>query len=100
MSETSGSLAVDRGSPERFGYSWDLYAQILPEHEEQFRRWTAPLIPDDWRDQTFLDAGCGIGRNSYWPMTYGASGGVAVDVDERTLARANENLSRFSNLEV
>jgi SAM-dependent methyltransferase len=100
MSEASGSLRVDRGSPERFGYSWELYAQILPEHEEQFRRWTAPLSPDDWRNQTFLDAGCGIGRNSYWPLTYGASGGVALDMDERTLGRANENLGRFSNIEV
>jgi SAM-dependent methyltransferase len=91
---------IARGSPERFGYSWDRYAEILPEHEEQFLRWTAPFKPDDWRGVRFLDAGCGIGRNSYWPMAYGALGGVAIDVDERTLSRARSNLARFSALEV
>src|SRR6185437_3405314 len=46
------------------------------------------------------DGGCGIGRNSYWPMTYGAAGGLALDVDDRTLARARQNLGRFQTMEV
>jgi SAM-dependent methyltransferase len=100
MSENSRTSAVRGGSPERFGYSWDRYAEILPEHEEQFLRWTAPLNPRDWRGKRFLDGGCGIGRNSYWPMIYGAKGGVAIDVDERTLARAKANLADFPSLEV
>jgi SAM-dependent methyltransferase len=101
---TSNDPAADakltRGSPDRFGYSWDRYAEILPEHEEQFLRWTQPLVREDWRGVRFLDAGCGIGRNSYWPMTYGAAGGVALDVDDRTLARARSNLARFPAVEV
>ena len=88
-----------KGSPERFGYSWDRYAELLPAHQEQFLRWTS-LDKGFWRGKRFLDGGCGIGRNSFWPMTYGASGGVAVDVDERTLGRARENLAAFSELEV
>jgi SAM-dependent methyltransferase len=94
------SLPIALGSPERFGYSWDRYAQILPEHEEQFRRWTTPMKPEDWRGKRFVDAGCGIGRNSYWPMIYGATGALAVDVDERTLGRAKANLALFSGVEV
>lgn len=90
----------DRGSPDRFGYAWHRYAEILPEHEEQFLRWTAPLARGDWRGARFLDAGCGIGRNSYWPMAYGALGGVALDVDDRTLARARTNLMVFPTVEV
>ena len=82
-----------KGSPERFGYEWDVYAEILPEHEEQFRRWTAPLEPRDWRGKDFLDVGCGMGRNSYWPLKYGAAGGVAVDIDERSLESARRNLT-------
>jgi SAM-dependent methyltransferase len=88
-----------KGSPDRFGYSWDQYADLLPEHEEQFLRWTA-LDKSFWKGVRFLDAGCGIGRNSYWPMTYGALGGVAVDVDDRTLRRARKNLAQFPNVEV
>ena len=101
MSEDAApATMLARGSPDRFGYSWDRYAEILPEHEEQFQRWTAPLTREDWRDLRFLDAGCGIGRNSYWPMTYGATGGVALDLDDRTLARARTNLSDFPAVEV
>ncbi len=88
-----------KGSPERFGYSWDHYADLLAEHEEQFLRWTA-IDRSFWKGIWFLDGGCGIGRNSYWPMTYGARGGLAVDVDDRTLARARKNLAKFADLEV
>ena len=89
-----------RGSPDRFGYEWDFYAEILPEHEEQFRGWTAPLMPRDWEGKEFLDVGCGMGRNSYWPLTYGAAGGVAVDIDDRSLASARRNLKPFPTMQV
>ncbi|MBV8916024.1 MAG: class I SAM-dependent methyltransferase [Acetobacteraceae bacterium] len=89
-----------RGSPERFGYEWGQYDQILPVYEEQFRGWTPHFQPEDWRGKTFLDVGCGMGRNSYWPMIYGAAGGVAIDLDERSLAAARRNLAQFPTLEV
>jgi len=37
------------GSQDRFGYEWQHYSEIKPEHEEQFRCWTAHVTPDDWR---------------------------------------------------
>jgi SAM-dependent methyltransferase len=99
----SGASANDgklrKGSPERFGYSWDRYADLLPAHEEQFLRWTT-VGRDFWRGLRFLDAGCGIGRNAYWPMTFGAAGGLAIDVDGRTLERARKNLAPFPSVEV
>ena len=100
MSAGAGKIAqISKGSPDRFGYSWDRYADLLPIHEEQFLRWTAQ-DKSFWKGVRFLDGGCGIGRNSYWPMTYGALGGVAVDVDDRTLRRAQRNLEKFSGVEV
>src|SRR6266576_2386108 len=69
---------VASGSPERFGYEWQSYSEVLPEHEEQFRRWAIHLTPEEWRGKTFLDVGCGMSRNSYWPLSYGASTGVAI----------------------
>lgn len=100
MSEKSAKMSeLAKGSPERFGYSWDRYADLLPEHEEQFLRWTG-LDKSFWKGVRFVDGGCGIGRNAYWPMTYGASGGLAVDVDDRTLGRARKNLAQFPSVEV
>lgn len=91
---------VARGSPERFGYEWNAYSEVYPEYEEQFRRWTAHLKPEDWRGVRFLDVGCGMGRNSYWPMRYGAAGGVAIDVDDRSLAAARRTLAPYPTVEV
>jgi SAM-dependent methyltransferase len=92
--------AVAAGSPERFGYEWHHYAEMRPEYAEQFRRWTVHLSPEDWRGKSFLDVGCGMGRNSYWPMTFGAAGGVAIDVDQRSLVSARQTLARFPQVEV
>lgn len=88
------------GSPDRFGYEWNAYAEILPQYEEQFRRWTVHLAPEDWRGKSFLDVGCGMGRNSFWPLRYGAREGCAVDIDERSLAQARRNLASFTSVEV
>jgi hypothetical protein len=30
-----------------------------------------------------FDVGCGIGRNSYWPMVYGGAGELAIDIYDR-----------------
>jgi SAM-dependent methyltransferase len=86
---------LSAGSPDRFGYEWHAYQDLRPEHEEQFRGWTAHLAPTEWRKLTFLDVGCGMGRNSYWPMVYGAAGGLAIDVDDRSLAAAKRTLAPF-----
>jgi SAM-dependent methyltransferase len=88
------------GSPERFGFEWQSYAEILPEYEEQFRRWTVHLASEDWRGKSFLDVGCGMGRNSFWTMQRGAGGGCAVDIDDRSLASARRNLTDYPTVEV
>jgi SAM-dependent methyltransferase len=98
------SVVIDalahRGSPDRFGYSWAIFSEILPEHREQFIRWAAALPRSAWQDAQILDAGCGIGRNSHWAMVEGAAGGVAIDIDNRSLAAARQNLKPYSTIEV
>jgi len=85
------------GSPDRFGHSWNIFSEILPVHEEQFLRWTSGIEKGDWEGKQFIDVGCGIGRNSYWPLTYGAASCLSIDIDDRTLAAARDNLSGFSD---
>ena len=99
-SDAPASLDTGSGSPDRFGYAWDKFHEILPVHEEQFRRWTVPLTPSDWRGKRILDGGCGIGRNSFWPMRDGAASALLIDVDHRSLARAKANLADFPNAEI
>ena len=86
---TSGADTGHRGSPDRFGYEWAECSELRPAYEEQFRRWTVLSPPESWRDRRFPDVGCGMGRNSHWPMTYGAAGSASIDVDDRSLDRAS-----------
>jgi SAM-dependent methyltransferase len=95
MSEPVSKIDISAGSPERFGYEWGHYDKLDANYEEQFRRWTQPLVPEDWRGVAFLDVGCGMGRNSLWPMRYGAAEGLAIDVDARSLAAAKRTLAEF-----
>ncbi len=87
-------------SHERFGYEWDTYDQILPIHEEQFKRWTCLFDRTDWAGKHFLDVGCGMGRNSYWPLSYGAKSGHLIDLDDRSISKARENLRKYSNVTI
>ena len=96
MVSSPSDVRVESGSPDRFGYSWVRFRDLTEEQFEQFRRWTILLDPaTDWRGKRFLDVGCGAGRNSYWAMTLGAAGGVAVDVNEGSLQAARQNLAAF-----
>lgn len=88
------------GSSDRFGYEWARYAELKPIYEEQFRRWTPFMQPADWQGLSFLDVGCGMGRNSHWPMRYGASGGLAIDIDPRSLSSARRTLAEHPTVEV
>ncbi|MEK7118021.1 MAG: class I SAM-dependent methyltransferase [Patescibacteria group bacterium] len=87
-------------SEHRFGYEWDKYSRMTADYERQFRNWTHPLTPADWKGKRVLDAGCGMGRNSYWAMKYGASAITAFDYDERSVLRARETLKEFSSARV
>jgi SAM-dependent methyltransferase len=90
-----------KGSPDRFGYEWKKYCEILPIYQEQFDRWTSPLIKkSEWKEKVFIDVGCGIGRNSFWPLTYGASEALCIDVDDRTLECAKTNLKKFKSVDI
>lgn len=97
---TTDKTDIEQGSPDRFGHSWGIFNEMLPIHEEQFVRWTTGVSKDYWKGKKILDVGCGIGRNSYWPMTYGASSALCIDVDERTLSAARKNLAKYEAAKV
>ncbi|MDB5225315.1 MAG: methyltransferase [Candidatus Adlerbacteria bacterium] len=86
-------------SEERFGYEWNKYAAISPLYEGQFRNWTG-MGPEDFAGKDILDAGCGMGRNSYWPLAWGAKSVTAFDNDEHSLAAARKTLESFPNATV
>lgn len=63
-------------------------------------RWITPLNKNDFAGKRILDCGCGIGRNAYWALKYGAKEVVAFDYDRRTVSVCKKNLSEFNNAHV
>ncbi len=96
----AGRTQGEKDLEERFSYAWSVYREILPLHRKQFLGWITPLTLDFFSGKTFLDAGCGIGRNSIWPLEAGAASACAFDCSEVTVAVARENLGRFPNCRV
>ena len=86
------------GSQDRFGFEWNKYSDLDPNYELQFRRWVNPLGPDDFKDKKVLDAGCGMGRNSYWSLKWGAEKLVAFDSDDFSPVKNLFDLFHFLGL--
>lgn len=89
-----------KGTQGEFGYEWAIYRDILPMHREQFVRWIGSFPISGFQGKHFMDAGCGMGRNSYWALEAGAKSGYAFDYDIRSVAAARENLGLFPNCKV
>jgi len=89
-----------QGSPDRFGYEWASYSEILPESKRQLERWLGATGLASFAGKRVMDVGCGMGRNPYWYVDAGASSVLAVDVDDSSLGAARKNLARFSNAKV
>ena len=92
---------VKLGTPERFGYAWNIASKIKDINEVQFLNWTKVIKDKNcWKGKDILDAGCGIGRNTYWPILYGAKSAIAFDIDDRTLEAAKNNLKNYKNIKI
>ncbi|MBF0138939.1 MAG: class I SAM-dependent methyltransferase [Magnetococcales bacterium] len=98
QSNTSGKSSPPSpksGSPDRFGYSWSLFTELSALQATQFAGWTSALPESLWPGASFLDVGCGMGRNTVWAMQKGAGPGIAIDVDERSLDTARRNTQQW-----
>lgn len=86
------------GSPKKFGSNWKKYKKFDQIYEEQFYEWIKPLKKENLMNKMILDAGCGIGRNSYYCLKSGAKEVHLFDVEESTVEIAKENLKDFNNI--
>ena len=89
-----------QGSPDRFGYEWSSYSEILPESKLQLERWLGSTGLASFKGKRVLDVGCGMGRNPRWYLEAGAASVVGVDFDDGSLAAARRNLASFANARV
>ena len=85
------------GSPDRFGSNWKKFRNFDTIYEDQFLEWILPFQKNDLKNKKILDAGCGIGRNTFYCIKYGAKQVHSFDIEESTVNIATENLKNFKN---
>lgn len=87
-------------SENRFGFEWNKYNFLDENYKLQFERWVFPFTKNDFQGKKVLDAGCGMGRNSFYALGWGVSSIIAFDYDMRSVEAAKRNLADFKNAEV
>jgi SAM-dependent methyltransferase len=88
-----------RKTANAFGWQWQHFAEMHPEFEAQFLDWLDPIGRDDFVGKRVLDAGCGLGRHSYFAASYGAREVVALDLSD-AVETAQRNLAQFETVHV
>jgi SAM-dependent methyltransferase len=82
-----------------FGWQWQHFSEMHAEFERQFLDWLNPITPEFFRDKRVLDAGCGIGRHTYFAARYGARDVFALDLSDAVEA-ARRNVGHLDNVHV
>lgn len=83
-----------------FEFEWKHHAEILPEHELEFRHVLGEVMPpESFINKVVLDAGCGQGRFSYFSKKFGADTVIAFDLGEQTLI-SKKNLQGQDNVHI
>lgn len=90
----------EQGSPTRFGFEWTKYNSLTPQYREQFIKWISAFGEQNLKGLYIVDAGCGMGRNSYWANEFGARKIFAFDVEGSTVEVAKKNLASTSGVTV
>jgi SAM-dependent methyltransferase len=88
-----------RRTADTFGWEWRHFVEMHDEYEEQFLDWIHPIRPAFFADRLVLDAGCGIGRHTYFAARYGAREVVGMDLSA-AVDTAFHTLSELPNAHV
>lgn len=82
-----------------FGWQWQEFVEMHDLYEAQFLDWIHPIEPGFFIDKVVLDAGCGIGRHTYYAAIYGARDVVAMDLSA-AVETAYANTGSMANVHV
>lgn len=64
-----------------FGYEWKTFNKLFEVYRTNFLNYIDPIKEDFFQNKLVLDAGCGVGRHSYWAAKFGAHV-VAMDLSD------------------
>lgn len=82
-----------------FGWQWTHFTEMYDTFEMQFLDWIKPIPPEFFKDKIVMDAGCGIGRHTYYASQYDSKEVIGVDLSD-AVDTAFENVGRRPNVHI
>ncbi len=82
-----------------FGYEWTTFHTMCDAYRQNFLDYIHPLNESFLKGKVVLDAGCGVGRHTYWAAQFGAKEVIGMDLSNAVEASA-ENTKVFSNVHI
>lgn len=92
------STRLKRETSDSFGFEWNLFSKMFSEYEMNFLSYICPVEKTFFKDKLVLDAGCGMGRHTYYAGKYGAEV-IGFDLSE-AVEVANKNTKDFQNVHI
>src|SRR3989338_7881926 len=82
-----------------FGFEWNTFVKMFTAYQENFLNYIAPIQENFFKDKLVLDAGCGVGRHTYWAAKFGAREVIGVDFSDAVDA-SYENTKNLPNVHI
>jgi len=82
-----------------FGFEWNTFHKMFDAYRENFLNYIAPLDKTFFRDKIVLDAGCGVGRHTYWTAEFGAREVIGMDFSDSAEA-SYANTKHLDNVHI
>lgn len=84
---------------ESFGFEWKRFSKMFDEYRDNFLQYVQPYAGKDFVNKLVLDAGCGVGRHTYWTAKFGAKMAVGADLSD-AVDPAEENCKELPNANI
>ncbi|MFA5070033.1 MAG: class I SAM-dependent methyltransferase [Patescibacteria group bacterium] len=82
-----------------FGYEWKRFSRLFEVYRLNFLNYIQPFKESDLKNKVILDAGCGVGRHTYWAAKFGAKQVIGLDLSD-AVEPADENCRHLKNVNI
>lgn len=89
---------LQKKTSKSFGFEWNVFDKMFKEYEMNFLSYISPIEKSFFKNKLVLDAGCGMGRHTYFAAKYGAEV-VAIDLSD-AVEPTYKNTKVFSKVHV
>ncbi len=84
---------------ESFGFEWKRFNKMFDSYRQNFLNYVQPFTEQSFINKVVLDAGCGVGRHTYWAAKFGAQDVIGLDLSD-AVEPAEKNCRSLENAHI